>query len=147
MSDTDLIRKIEENKPKTETKEELHTSPKTLTATGQNIGAGITLTRVYFDSRLQASVFIYPASYMLTQERIESLDPRFKTIPRELGIQREIKDITPEDLSKRFLNEIRPLHSDIDRFYTTNGIRISENVFNNPHTSLYLSTIIKDIKG
>ena len=121
------------------------TLPSLLIASAITQGSKIALYSLRYNFGLQSSVFIYPMGFILTSEKIQSLDPSFEKV-NPVKLVREFREFTPEVLDRHFMNLIKPLYSNFDHKYSSNELQILEHSF--PYQSLeYLKGTISDIKA
>ncbi len=120
------------------------TKPFLLVDRGLQRESRIELYVVYFESGLQASAFIYSATFHLTSSHIKLMDSRFNEVEKRV-ISREFKDRGIEELNAAFLREAKPLIPFMSHDYTIHNPRVLEHSFA-ARAEIYLEDVIKELK-
>jgi hypothetical protein len=129
--------------PGQQNRPELYRRPQSIVADGLHQESKISLYVLAYNGNIQASTFIYPASYILSSEIIEQLDA-FTNIS-DLIITREFKDFSMEELSVLLLREAKPLIPFMNHEYNFEKRRIMEHSFQKD-SQVYLENVIKSLK-
>jgi len=116
-----------------------------LTQKGIHQESKLSLYSVVYNRIPQASVFIYPSTYVLTPSRICERDNNFLIMQSTPIIHREFKDTAMEDLSRQLLELTRPLPF-LSRRYPIPKPEIITHSFDE-RAAEYLTGVIKDLKG